>query len=102
MRLAVVVPYYNEERGMQATLDALLRQSDRDFLLVLVDNGSADGSADVELGVRTAKSRRIQRTRQHDGLAGDVSQHARGFDHAIGAVGHQHMRGVLRGDGGTQ
>lgn len=32
---------------MQDTLDALLRQSDRDFMLVLVDNASTDGSADV-------------------------------------------------------
>jgi len=41
----VVVPFHNEERGMQATLDALAAQSDRAFSLVLVDNASTDGSA---------------------------------------------------------
>ncbi|MEP6620580.1 MAG: glycosyltransferase [bacterium] len=43
----VVVPFYNEERGIQATLDALEAQTDRDFSLILVDNGSTDGSADI-------------------------------------------------------
>src|SRR6185369_16542748 len=43
----VVVPFYNEEQGMQATLDALAAQSDTDFSIVLVDNASTDGSAAV-------------------------------------------------------
>ena len=43
--LFVVVPFYNEERGMAATLLALVEQVDRDFSLVLVDNGSTDESA---------------------------------------------------------
>src|SRR5512147_2805453 len=46
-RFAVVVPFYNEEQGMQATLDALAAQSDVDFSLVLVDNASTDRSAEV-------------------------------------------------------
>jgi glycosyltransferase involved in cell wall biosynthesis len=41
----VVVPYYNEAAGMNATLDALARQSDTEFSLVLVDNASTDASA---------------------------------------------------------
>lgn len=43
--LFVVVPYFNEERGMAATLRALAAQTDRDFSLVLVDNASTDASA---------------------------------------------------------
>ena len=46
-RFAVIVPFYNEEHGMQATLDALAAQSDVDFSLVLVDNASTDRSAEV-------------------------------------------------------
>ena len=41
----VVIPFYNEERGMAATLQALANQVDRDFSLVLVDNASTDASA---------------------------------------------------------
>ncbi len=43
-RLFVVVPFYNEERGMLATLQALADQLDGDFSLILVDNRSTDGS----------------------------------------------------------
>ncbi len=41
----VVVPFYNEERGMAATLRALADQVDHGFSLVLVDNASTDGGA---------------------------------------------------------
>jgi GT2 family glycosyltransferase len=43
----VVVPYFNEERWLEATLAALAAQSDPRFRLVLVDNASTDGSANV-------------------------------------------------------
>jgi glycosyltransferase involved in cell wall biosynthesis len=43
--LFVVVPFYNEERGMGATLEALAEQSDQEYSLILVDNASSDGSA---------------------------------------------------------
>jgi glycosyltransferase involved in cell wall biosynthesis len=43
----VVVPFYNEAQGIEATLDALAAQIDRDFVLVCVDNASTDFGADV-------------------------------------------------------
>ena len=46
-RLAVVVPARDEAHGIGATLAALRAQSDGDFDLVVVDNGSSDGTADV-------------------------------------------------------
>lgn len=45
--MAVVVPAYNEAAGIGATLQALAAQSDRDFDLVVVDNGSSDRTADI-------------------------------------------------------
>lgn len=42
--LYVVVPFYNEERGLRQTLKALQDQYDRNYSLVLVDNGSTDAS----------------------------------------------------------
>ena len=40
--LFVVLPYFNEEHWLPATLEALAAQSDLDFCLVLVDNASTD------------------------------------------------------------
>jgi len=45
--LWVVVPAYNEAAGIGATLHALAAQTDRDFTLVVVDNGSTDRTAQV-------------------------------------------------------
>ncbi|WP_211349038.1 glycosyltransferase family 2 protein [Nocardioides litoris] len=45
--LWVVVPAYDEAAGLPRTLDALAAQTDQDFTLVVVDNGSTDGTADV-------------------------------------------------------
>ena len=53
-RLWVVVPAYNEERGIRATLLALAGQHDRDFRLVVVDNSSADGTVRVVREFATA------------------------------------------------
>jgi hypothetical protein len=45
--LWVVVALRNEATGIRPTLSALAAQRDRNFTLLLVDNGSTDGSADV-------------------------------------------------------
>ncbi len=45
--LWVVVPAYNEERGIRSTLAALAAQADADFTLVVVDNSSTDRTVEV-------------------------------------------------------
>ncbi|WP_396447321.1 glycosyltransferase family 2 protein [Actinomadura sp.] len=47
MRLWVVIPAYDEERSIGATLRRLTEQTDTGFSLVVVDNGSTDGTARV-------------------------------------------------------
>lgn len=45
--LWVIVPAYNEAARIGATLAALAAQTDTDFTLLVVDNGSTDTTADV-------------------------------------------------------
>jgi glycosyltransferase involved in cell wall biosynthesis len=47
VRLAVVVPFYNETAGVRATLEALANQIDQDFDAVFVNNASTDDSSAV-------------------------------------------------------
>jgi glycosyltransferase involved in cell wall biosynthesis len=80
--LWVVVPAYNEERGIGATLRALQAQQDRDFRLVVVDNASTDRTADV---VREAGVEVITEPQKGTGAAADT-----GMRHAI-AHGATHL-----------
>lgn len=47
VRWTVVIPYFDEERYLPATLESLSAQTLRPFRVVLVDNGSRDGSAGI-------------------------------------------------------
>ncbi|GAA2250014.1 MULTISPECIES: glycosyltransferase family A protein [Kitasatospora] len=81
--LWVVVPAYQEEARIAGTLDALARQHDRDFRLLVVDNDSCDRTGEV---VREFASRApfpvelLVETEKGVGCAVDT-----GFRHAISA-----------------
>ncbi|MGQ5702599.1 glycosyltransferase family 2 protein [Sandaracinobacteroides sp. A072] len=47
VRWTLVIPYYNEERWLPATLESLSNQTLRPFRLVLVNNGSTDGGPEL-------------------------------------------------------
>jgi len=82
MNLWVIVPAYNEAHGIAKTLRALAEQDDQDFTLLVVDNRSTDGTADIvrEHGVQV-----IGEPRKGTGAASDT-----GMRHAI-AHGATHL-----------
>ncbi len=87
--LWVVVPFYNEAAGIRPTLAALAAQRDRAFTLLLVDNGSTDGGADVIQQTLDANPlhgwRLIHEPQKGTGAASDT-----GFRYAI-AAGATHI-----------
>ena len=42
--ISIIIPVYNSEKYLGACVDSILAQSFRDFELILVDDGSRDGS----------------------------------------------------------
>lgn len=80
---AVVVPIYNEEAGLRATLESLALQSDRAFALFVVDNGSTDRSAEIAAGFATVAPFPVQLL--HDPQKGTGAASDTGFRAAIAA-----------------
>jgi glycosyltransferase involved in cell wall biosynthesis len=78
----VVVPFYNEASGIAPTVNALAAQRDPRFTLLMVDNGSTDGGADVVRSHLSALPALhwivISEPQKGTGVAADT-----GFRHAI-------------------
>jgi glycosyltransferase involved in cell wall biosynthesis len=61
--VSVLIAVYNGREGIGPTLESLNRQTFRDFEVILVDDGSRDGSADLaeSLGYRWLRVIRLER-----------------------------------------
>jgi glycosyltransferase involved in cell wall biosynthesis len=77
----VVVPCFNEARGIPATLAALAAQSDTGFTLVVVDNASTDGSGAVVREFATRAPFPVHLV--HEAQKGTGAASDTGFRHAI-------------------
>lgn len=59
LSVSVVIPVYNKRRYLRRALDSVLAQTRTDFEVILVDDGSTDGSLDSIRAVDDARVRRI-------------------------------------------
>jgi GT2 family glycosyltransferase len=83
LRLSVVVPMFNEQRAIGPCLDALLPQLTAIHEVIVVDNGSTDGSADVVKAIReTHPAIRLV----HEPTQGLVAARNQGFRCATGDI----------------
>ena len=62
-KVSVIVPIFNAERYLRETIESVLRQSFKDYELILVDDGSTDRSAEI---CRSVKDQRIFYMRQEN------------------------------------
>lgn len=79
---SIVVPVFNTVRYLPACIDAILGQSYTNFELILVDDGSTDGSANL-CDAYSAKDRRVHCIHQPNG--GVSSARNTGLDFARGS-----------------
>lgn len=45
--ISIIIPVYNQAKKISACLDSILKQTERDFEIIIVDDGSTDGIDDV-------------------------------------------------------
>lgn len=79
MRVSVILPTYNCRQWLPQAVESILRQTFGDFELLIVDDGSTDGTADI---VAAFTDPRIRYLRKPNG--GAASARNFGLDHAAG------------------
>jgi glycosyltransferase involved in cell wall biosynthesis len=85
MRLAVIVPMYNEATSISATLHALSRQNTSEFFVVFCNNGSTDNTAQIVrdyIATQDLKWLLIEETAKGTGRAADAAARAAIFNGA--------------------
>lgn len=67
--ISVIVPVYNTEQYLERCIDSILRQSYRNFELILIDDGSTDGSRALCEQAQSADSRIVLLTQENSGAS---------------------------------
>ena len=71
MKISVVVPVYNAKKYLAKCIDSVLKQTYTDWELILIDDGSTDGSADI-VDRAAASDRRIIAVHQKNAGPGEA------------------------------
>lgn len=79
--ISVIVPVYNAEKYLDSCIQSILRQTYADFELLLIDDGSTDGSGRIcdEYCGRDSRCRTV-----HQNNGGEFSARNRGLTEAVG------------------
>jgi glycosyl transferase family 2 len=81
-RVTVLLPVYDGREHLAAAIESILGQSFRDFELLVIDDGSSDGSADVIAACRDSRVRCVRNERN----LGLVASLNRGLELARGEL----------------
>lgn len=80
-KVSVIVPIYNVKQYLKAMLDSVSEQKFEEFEVLLIDDGSSDGSAEIAKAY-AAKDKRYRYIRQEN--AGVSAARNRGIEEAKG------------------
>lgn len=74
MLISIIIPVYNSEKYIAETIKSVLKQSYRNYEVIIIDDGSTDNSARIINGFRNnckiiTKSNKGRSTARNDGLA---------------------------------
>ena len=57
--ISIVIPLYNKAKSVERAVRSVLAQTVADFELIVVDNGSSDGSAEIVAGIGDSRIRLV-------------------------------------------
>lgn len=46
-KVSIIIPIYNVEKYVRKTIDSVINQTEKDIEIILVDDGSTDGSSNI-------------------------------------------------------
>lgn len=81
MKISVIVPVYNAERYIKKCISSVMRQTYSDWELLIIDDGSTDGSGDL-IDIAAKKDSRIIAVHQKNAGPGEARN--RGIEMATG------------------
>ena len=92
-KLSIIVPVYNGEKYIGKTVDSILNQTFEDFELILINDGSTDGTRKIleECREKDKRLKVIHQENSGPGAARNV-----GIREARGAVSYTHLRHLTR------
>ena len=73
-KVSIIVPVYNAEKGLARCVDSILNQEFRDFELILMDDGSGDGSGEICDGYARADARVVVVHKENTGVSDTRNQ----------------------------
>ncbi|MBR6917899.1 MAG: glycosyltransferase, partial [Clostridia bacterium] len=68
IKISVIVPAYNLEKCLQATVESILSQTHKNLEIIIVNDGSADGTRDVIEKLAAADERIVPVNKENGGV----------------------------------